>query len=60
MLQAFEWYVPDDQKHWDRLTGAVPKLRAIGITNMWIPPACKGTSQKGNGYDIVILPTIPF
>ncbi|RMZ82365.1 hypothetical protein DV737_g2107, partial [Chaetothyriales sp. CBS 132003] len=55
MLQAFEWYVPDDNKHWQRLTKALPGLRATGIDNLWIPPACKASSPSGNGYDIYDL-----
>ncbi|RMZ76356.1 hypothetical protein DV738_g4969, partial [Chaetothyriales sp. CBS 135597] len=55
MLQAFEWYVPDDHKHWERLTKALPGLRATGIDNLWIPPACKASSPSGNGYDIYDL-----
>jgi alpha-amylase len=38
MMQAFEWYVPADQKHWVRLEKQVPQLKAWGIDNMWIPP----------------------
>lgn len=54
-MQAFEWYVPDDKKHWERLTKALPGLRATGVDNIWIPPACKASSQSGNGYDIYDL-----
>lgn len=55
MMEAFEWYVPPDQKHWQRLRGAVPALKATGIDNLWIPPGCKGANQQGNGYDIYDL-----
>ena len=55
MLQGFEWNVPADQKHWIRLHSALPGLKAIGIDNLWIPPACKGSSPNGNGYDIYDL-----
>jgi alpha-amylase len=55
MLQAFEWYVPDDHKHWERLRNAVHGLKAIGVDNMWIPPGCKASSKSGNGYDIYDL-----
>lgn len=55
MLQAFEWYVPDDHKHWQRLHDAIPSLKATGIDNMWIPPGCKASSQSGNGYDVYDL-----
>lgn len=55
MMEAFEWYVPADQKHWQRLHKAIPGLKATGIDNLWIPPGCKGSSQQGNGYDIYDL-----
>ncbi|MCJ1392324.1 hypothetical protein MMC18_005191 [Xylographa bjoerkii] len=55
MMQAFEWYVPADHKHWQRLRNAVTGLKATGIDNMWIPPGCKASSPQGNGYDIYDL-----
>lgn len=39
MLQGFEWYVPADGRHWNRLEKHVPQLKAWGIDNIWIPPA---------------------
>ena len=55
MMQAFEWYAPADQRHWQRLYKALPDLKAIGIDNIWIPPGCKAMSPSGNGYDIYDL-----
>ena len=55
MMQAFEWYVPADQKHWQRLRDAVPGLKATGVDNIWIPPGCKCASKNSNGYDIYDL-----
>jgi alpha-amylase len=55
MMQAFEWYVPADHKHWQRLKNALPDLKATGVDNLWIPPACKGSSLSGNGYDVYDL-----
>ncbi|GAB1318127.1 hypothetical protein MFIFM68171_08337 [Madurella fahalii] len=55
MLQAFEWYVPADGQHWRRLEGVVASLAQLGVTKMWIPPACKAASQAANGYDIYDL-----
>ncbi|KAI3556546.1 alpha amylase [Colletotrichum abscissum] len=55
MMQGFEWYVPADQKHWVRLEKHVPQLKRFGVDNIWIPPACKGSSKTGNGYDIYDL-----
>lgn len=55
MMQAFEWYVPDDHKHWKRLHDQIPQIKATGIDNIWIPPGCKASSPSGNGYDIYDL-----
>ncbi|KAL2150430.1 hypothetical protein VTH82DRAFT_6993 [Thermothelomyces myriococcoides] len=52
MLQGFEWYVPADGAHWARLERAMPALAALGVTKLWIPPACKAAAgASGNGYD---------
>ncbi|KAK4175800.1 family 13 putative glycoside hydrolase [Triangularia setosa] len=60
MIQGFEWYIPPSsttpQTHWQRLTKTLPSLSKLGITKMWIPPACKAADAKnGNGYDIYDL-----
>lgn len=55
MLQAFEWYCPADNQHWRRLADALPAHAALGVTSMWIPPACKAGWHTGNGYDIYDL-----
>jgi alpha-amylase len=52
LLQAFEWYVAADGKHWRRLERDIADLEGIGITAMWIPPACKGSGPEDNGYGI--------
>lgn len=46
MLQGFEWNCPADGKHYQRLEGAVPALRHIGISNIWLPPGCKASSSE--------------
>lgn len=55
MFQGFEWYVPADHQHWHRLEKALPALAALGVTSMWIPPACKASWHTGNGYDVYDL-----
>ena len=55
MFQGFEWYVPADHQHWRRLEKALPTLAALGVTSMWIPPACKAGWYTGNGYDLYDL-----
>ena len=56
LLQGFEWNVPADQRHWQRLLGALESYKQVGITALWIPPACKASAgSQGNGYDIYDL-----
>ncbi|KAJ9264736.1 CAZyme family GH13 [Paecilomyces variotii] len=55
MMQAFEWHVPADQKHWRRLDKVLPDLKDIGVDTIWLPPGCKGMSPSTNGYDIYDL-----
>ncbi|EAA30628.3 Amy1 [Neurospora crassa OR74A] len=55
MVQGFEWYCPPDFQHWRRLTKIIPTLAQLGITQIWIPPACKASWKTGNGYDIYDL-----
>lgn len=55
LFQAFEWYLPADAAHWTRLTSALPGLASLGVTAMWIPPACKAGWYTGNGYDLYDL-----
>ncbi|MCJ1308473.1 hypothetical protein MMC25_002126 [Agyrium rufum] len=55
MFQAFEWYVPADQRHWARLSSQCVALRRLGVDLMWIPPGCKASHPQGNGYDIYDL-----
>lgn len=52
MMQAFEWYVEGDGKHWKHLKSEIPKLEAMGITALWLPPPCKASSKNSVGYDI--------
>ena len=35
MMQAFEWYVAADGKHWQRLARDIPALAQLGITALW-------------------------
>jgi alpha-amylase len=54
-MQGFEWHVPADQRHWQRLRKAIPDLKEIGVDNIWIPPGCKGIDPSGAGYGICDL-----
>jgi alpha-amylase len=55
MMEAFEWYVPHDGRHWQRLQQALCDLKEIGVDNLLLPPGCKAMNPAGNGYDIYDL-----
>ena len=54
-MQGFEWHVPADQRHWQRLQKTLPRLRDIGVDHLWVPPGCKGMDPSGTGYDLYDL-----
>ncbi|KAL0778904.1 hypothetical protein CaCOL14_005162 [Colletotrichum acutatum] len=51
-LQAFEWNLPADHKHWRRLRRTLPALRSVGVNSLWLPPGSKAKDPESNGYDI--------
>ncbi|WYZ39999.1 hypothetical protein EsH8_IV_000340 [Colletotrichum jinshuiense] len=51
-LQAFEWNLPADHQHWRRLRRALPALKSIGVSSLWLPPGSKAKDPESNGYDI--------
>ena len=55
MMQYFDWNLPGDGKFWNRLKDDAKHLSEIGITAVWIPPACKGTGADDVGYGIYDL-----
>ncbi len=52
MMQYFEWYLPNDGLWWKRCAAKAENLRDLGITQVWLPPAYKGTSQADVGYGV--------
>ena len=55
IMQAFEWYLPADSKHWQKLQTSIPELQKLGISKIWLPPAFKGTGTNDVGYGIYDL-----
>ena len=59
MLQGFEWYLPDDGEHWNRLAAEAGRYARLGFTDIWLPPAYKchsGSEDVGYGvYDLFDL-----
>ncbi|MBQ6636245.1 MAG: alpha-amylase [Lachnospiraceae bacterium] len=52
MMQYFEWYLPNDGLWWKRCAAKAENLYGIGITDVWLPPAYKGTGQDDVGYGV--------
>ncbi|MCW6662128.1 alpha-amylase [Aerococcaceae bacterium NML201209] len=55
LMQYFEWYLPNDGQHWNRLKADAQHLQDIGITKVWLPPAFKATSANDVGYGVYDL-----
>ena len=59
VLQAFEWYLPADSQHWQKIASLAPDLKSLGFTGLWLPPASKGAAginDVGYGtYDLFDL-----
>ncbi|MEO6838121.1 MAG: alpha-amylase [Ginsengibacter sp.] len=56
MLQYFHWYLPNDGNLWKQIKSEAPRLKELGFTSMWFPPACKGSvGGFSQGYDIYDL-----
>jgi alpha-amylase len=55
-IQYFQWYVPKDGTFWKKFQADVPRLRQLGITAAWLPPAYKGLKGSASeGYDVYDL-----
>lgn len=56
MMQYFEWYLPSDSEHWNRLAEDSDHLKKLGINYVWLPPAYKGAGGKNDvGYGVYDL-----
>lgn len=53
MMQCFEWYMPADSSLWKQLAKDAAKLKTMGVTGVWLPPAYKGAAGKDDvGYGV--------
>ncbi len=53
MMQCFEWYMPADCSLWKQLVKDAGKLKTMGVTGVWLPPAYKGAAGKEDvGYGV--------
>lgn len=56
IIQCFHWYLPNDGNLWNTVKADAPRLKSLGFSAVWLPPACKSASgMVGTGYDIYDL-----
>ncbi len=56
MIQYFEWNLPADQNHWNYIKEHAPRMKELGITMAWLPPAYKGSAGINDvGYGVYDL-----
>lgn len=55
MMQAFEWYLPNDGNYYNDLKEKAPELKEKGIDAVWLPPVFKATQTGDNGYGVYDL-----
>lgn len=52
LIQYFHWYYNDEQKLWQKASSEAQRLKDIGFTGVWFPPAYKSTEgDNSTGYD---------
>ncbi len=53
IIQFFEWYLPSDASLWNEANKKAKSLAEMGFTDVWLPPAYKGTGGKDDvGYGV--------
>lgn len=56
LLQNFEWYLPDGGQFWTWAAGQAGRLKEMGFTDLWLPPAYKGAAgTRDVGYGVYDL-----
>jgi alpha-amylase len=55
LMQAFYWNCPDVSNQqfnwWNIVKNEIAHLKTVGITALWLPPACKAKDVISMGYD---------
>lgn len=56
VLQYFHWYMPNEGNLWKQIKSEAPRLKSLGFTSIWFPPAYKGSGGGySEGYDVYDL-----
>jgi len=51
IIQYFNWYLPADGNLWNQVKQEAPRLRSLGFSAVWLPPAYKSMEgSEGVGY----------
>lgn len=51
MFQFFYWMLPENKCLWQHAASEASKLKNLGITGIWLPPAYKSAAGNSMGYD---------
>ncbi|MFC4986174.1 alpha-amylase family glycosyl hydrolase [Salinicoccus siamensis] len=52
IMQYFEWHLPDDGEHWNRLKDDAQRIKGKGFDAVWLPPPTKADSTTDPGYAV--------
>ena len=56
MLQCFHWYLPNDGNLWKQIKDDAQRLKDLGFSSIWLPPAFKAANGGySTGYDVYDL-----
>ena len=56
IIQYFHWYLSNDGNLWNHVKAEGSKLKSLGFSALWLPPACKSAKgMEGSGYEIYDL-----
>ena len=50
MMQAFEWYLPDEGNYYIKVKENAKEMKERGIDALWLPPMFKATGTNDVGY----------
>ncbi|WP_316801300.1 hypothetical protein [Pedobacter frigidisoli] len=44
LIQFFHWYYNEDQNLWLKVANEAARLKEMGVTGVWLPPAYKAST----------------
>jgi hypothetical protein len=55
LLQGFNWESPKRYPWWTYLQSKVEELVELGVTDLWLPPACQSVDKNGNTFNCFFI-----